>query len=84
MSVEPGFYKHFKGNIYEVIGIGKHSETGEELVVYKGLYHGPHGYGAMWIRPVSMFLEIIERDGKKMERFMFISNEDAFKELDKV
>ncbi len=77
MSVEPGFFKHFKGNIYEVIGVGKHSETGEELVVYRGLYNSPHGYGAIWIRPVPMFLETIERDGKTFPRFARISNEEA-------
>jgi hypothetical protein len=84
MSVEPGFYRHFKGNIYQVIGVGKHSETTEELVVYKGLYEGPHGYGAIWIRPVPMFLETIERDGKTMRRFAPISDAEAIEELDKV
>lgn len=77
MSVELGYYKHFKGNIYQVIGIGKHSETGEELVVYRGLYDSPHGYGAIWIRPVPMFLETIERDGKTMRRFAPISTGEA-------
>jgi hypothetical protein len=77
MSVELGYYKHFKGNIYQVIGVGKHSETGEELVVYKGLYDGPHGYGAIWIRPVPMFEETIERDGKTMRRFAPISTGEA-------
>ena len=57
MSVELGLYQHHKGNLYEAIGVGKHSETGEELVVYKALYDGPHGYGAIWIRPVSMWSE---------------------------
>lgn len=77
MSVKPGFYRHFKGNIYEVIGVGKHSETTEELVVYRGLYNSPHGYGAIWLRPIPMFLETIERDGKTMRRFDPISNEEA-------
>lgn len=77
MSVELGYYKHFKGNIYQVIGVGKHSETAEELVVYKGLYDGPHGYGAIWIRPVPMFEETIERDGKTMRRFAPISVGEA-------
>lgn len=81
MSVEVGYYKHFKGNIYQVIGVGKHSETGEELVVYLGLYDSPHGYGAMWIRPVPMFLETIERDGKTMRRFAPISREEAMSVL---
>jgi len=84
MSVEPGFFKHFKGNVYEVFGVGKHSETGEELVVYRGLYDSPHGYGAIWIRPVAMFLETIERDGKTMRRFAPISTEEAIEILNKV
>lgn len=84
MSVKPGFYRHFKGNIYEVIGVGKHSETTEELVVYRGLYNSPHGYGAIWLRPIPMFLETIERDGKTMRRFDPISNEEAFEALTKV
>jgi hypothetical protein len=81
MSVEVGYYKHFKGNIYQVLGVGKHSETGEELVVYLGLYDVPHVFGAMWIRPVSMFLETIERDGKVMRRFAPISYREAMREL---
>jgi len=81
MSVEGGYYKHFKGNIYQVIGVGKHSETGEELVIYRALYDSPHGYGAIWVRPVPMFLETIERDGKIMQRFAPISDQEAIDEL---
>lgn len=84
MSVELGYYKHFKGNLYQVVAVGKHSETGEEMVVYKGLYDSPHGYGAVWIRPVAMFLETIERDGKVMRRFAPISSEEAIEILNKV
>jgi hypothetical protein len=84
MSVESGYYKHFKGNIYQVIAVGKHSETTEEMVVYRGLYDSPHGYGAVWIRPVVMFLETIERDGKTMRRFAPISSEEAIETLNKV
>lgn len=67
-EIRLGKYKHFKGNEYEVIGIAKHSETLEEFVVYKALY----GEGELWIRPSSMFLETIERDGKTMPRFEYI------------
>lgn len=67
-EIKLGKYKHFKGNEYEVIGIAKHSETLEEFVVYKALY----GDGELWIRPSSMFLETIERDGKTMARFEYI------------
>ena len=54
------------------------------MVVYKGLYDGPHGYGAIWLRPVAMFEETIERDGKTMRRFAPISNEEATAILNKV
>lgn len=74
MTVEPGYYQHFKGNVYQVIGVGKHSETTEDLVVYKGLYDSPHGYGAIWLRPVDMFLEEA-RPG--IRRFTPISDEVA-------
>ncbi len=61
-----GKYKHFKGNLYEVIGIAKHSETLEKLVVYKALYEKEH---KLWVRPLKMFLETIIRDGKTFKRF---------------
>ena len=63
---KPGKYRHFKGTIYEVIGVAKHSETQEELVVYKS------SEGEMWVRPKAMFMETVERDGKTMQRFEFI------------
>lgn len=60
-----GKYKHFKGMPYEVIGVAKHSETMEELVVYKALY----GEFGLWVRPKKMFLENVTRDGKTFPRF---------------
>ncbi|MBT4935232.1 DUF1653 domain-containing protein [Candidatus Woesearchaeota archaeon] len=63
-----GKYKHFKGNQYEVLSIGKHSETLEEYVVYKALY----GEGTVWIRPKEMFLETVTIDGEEVQRFMFV------------
>ncbi|HAX73951.1 MAG TPA: DUF1653 domain-containing protein [Firmicutes bacterium] len=60
-----GKYRHFKGNEYEVIGIAKHSETLEEMVVYRPLY----GEGGLWVRPLSMWNESVERDGKVFKRF---------------
>ena len=60
-----GKYRHSKGKEYEVIGIAKHSETLEELVVYRALY----GEGQIWVRPLQMFLEEVEVDGKKVPRF---------------
>ena len=58
-------YRHFKGMEYLVMHIAKHSETLEEMVVYQALY-GEHG---IWVRPLSMFLEQVERDGKTFNRF---------------
>lgn len=62
-----GLYRHYKGNIYQVIGIAKHSETLEELVVYKATYQ-PEGEN-LWVRPKTMFEESIVIDGKKTKRF---------------
>lgn len=63
--IEKGIYKHFKGNMYEVIGIAKHSETLEEMVLYKALY----GEGGLWVRPCSMWEETVEYNGEKIKRF---------------
>ena len=63
-----GTYEHYKGNRYEVLGIARHSETLEELVVYRALY-GEHD---LWVRPLSMFLEQVEIDGQKVSRFTCI------------
>ena len=60
-----GKYRNYKGNEYEVIGVAKHSETLEELVVYRALY----GEGQVWVRPLKMFLEEIEVNGKRIPRF---------------
>ena len=68
--MELGKYRHFKGNEYEVLYIAKHSETMEEMVVYRALY-GEHG---VWVRPKAMFLEQITRDGKTFSRFEKISD----------
>lgn len=63
--MELGKYRHFKGNEYEVLYIAKHSETMEDMVVYKALY----GEGGVWVRPLGMFCEEITRDGKTFRRF---------------
>ena len=70
--IVPGRYRHFKGKYYEVIGIAKHSETEEEMVVYRQLY-GEHG---LWVRPASMWEETVVRDGKTYQRFTFVGDED--------
>lgn len=68
MDIKPGKYRHFKGNMYEVIGIAKHSETLEEMVVYRALY----GDGELWVRPASMWNETVQRGGKIFARFEYI------------
>lgn len=67
-EIKIGRYRHFKGNEYEVIGIAKHSETTEEMVVYRALY----GEQGLWVRPASMWNENVERDGKVYQRFTYI------------
>ena len=67
-----GKYRHYKGNKYKVEGVAKHSETLEEMVVYRALY----GEGGLWVRPKSMFLEIVEKDGKQFPRFDYIDKEE--------
>lgn len=67
-SIKPGRYRHFKGKEYEVLGVARHSETEEELVVYRALY----GDFGLWGRPVSMWNETVERDGKTFRRFTYI------------
>jgi hypothetical protein len=63
-----GIYRHYKGNQYEVIGFAKHSETLEDTVVYKSLY----GERGTWVRPLSMWDNPIEIDGKTVKRFEYI------------
>ena len=73
------YYRHFKGNIYRVLHIAKHSETLEDMVVYQAMY----GEGGIWVRPKAMFEEVIERDGKTLRRFEPISVEEAQVEINK-
>lgn len=68
MEIKPGKYRHFKGNLYEVIGVARHSETQEEMVVYRALY-GEHG---LWVRPAAMWTETVDRDGYHGSRFQYI------------
>lgn len=67
-SIKPGRYRHFKGKEYEVLGVARHSETEEALVVYRALY----GDFGLWVRPVSMWNETVDRDGKTFRRFTYI------------
>ena len=61
-------YRHYKGNEYEVVGFAKHSETLEDMVIYKALY-GDHG---TWVRPLSMWENPIEVDSKTVKRFEIV------------
>jgi hypothetical protein len=71
--MQTGIYEHYKGNRYEVIGTAIHSETLEEMVVYRNLYHSPnHGYGALWVRPKTMFEEETTVNGQTVKRFTFV------------
>ena len=71
--IKPGIYKHFKtGNLYKVIGVGKHSETLEDLVFYEALYDNKTS--KLWVRPLKMFTEeVTALDGTRKPRFTFIS-----------
>ena len=64
-ELKPGLYRHFKGNLYRLLYVAKHSETLEPMVVYQALY-GDHG---IWVRPASMWNERVERDGYCGPRF---------------
>lgn len=68
MDIKPGIYRHFKGNLYRVIGIANHSETLEPMVVYQALY----GAKELWVRPASMWNETIDKNGYRGPRFQYI------------
>lgn len=71
--VKAGRYRHYKGGEYEVIGCAKHSETEEDLVVYRALY----GLRGLWVRPLPMFEEEVMVDGTRVARFQFVGPMDA-------
>ena len=68
MEIQKGIYKHYKGNEYEVLMVAKHSETEEEMVVYRALY----GEYDTWVRPLTMFTEKVEVNGEMVDRFQFL------------
>ena len=68
MDIKPGKYRHFKGNFYEMIGVARHSETMEEMVVYRALY----GEQGLWVRPAAMWEETVDRDGYHGPRFQYV------------
>jgi hypothetical protein len=69
-SLKLGEYEHYKGKRYKVLGVALHSETLKELVIYKALY----GQGLTWVRPLDMFFEDIEVNGRKQKRFRFLKD----------
>ena len=71
--IKLGKYQHYKGNFYQVLGVARHSETTEEMVMYQALYE--FGKDVVWVRPLSMFLESVEFDGKIVPRFRFVEEE---------
>ena len=70
MELKKGKYRHFKGNEYEVIGLARHSETEEPMVVYRALY----GEGGLWVRPLSMWNEQVDREDYHGPRFSYIGD----------
>ena len=70
MEFKKGIYRHYKGNLYEVLYTAQHSETEEWMVVYRALY----GEKGVWVRPYEMFTEKIELDGRTVKRFIFVES----------
>ncbi len=71
MSLQPGRYRHYKGKDYIVLGVARHSETEEELAVYRTDY----GDRSLWVRPLAMFQEMVEIEGQPRPRFQYVSPE---------
>ncbi len=65
-AIPPGVYRHYKGGLYEVLDLARHSETEEPLVIYRALY----GERGLWARPAAMWNETVERDGARVRRFV--------------
>ena len=68
MELKTGKYRHFKGMEYELVGVARHSETEEPMVVYRALY----GEGGLWVRPLSMWNEQVDRDDYHGPRFIYV------------
>jgi hypothetical protein len=72
-EIKLGLYEHYKGHQYEVLGVARHSETLEEMVIYRALYDSSEfGSDALWVRPKEMFLELVKIEGREMPRFRFV------------
>lgn len=72
IGIQPGIYRHYKGKLYKVHGTCLHSETEEELVYYETLYENE--LSKFWVRPIKMFTESIEVNGKVIKRFEYVGN----------
>lgn len=72
-DLPPGRYRHYKGPLYEVIGVARHSETEEPLVVYRALY----GERGLWVRPLGMFTQSVVVDGRERPRFARVADEEG-------
>ena len=70
IKIKPGKYQHYKGNFYKVIGIVKHSESLEDLVLYECLYE--NDLAKTWVRPLQIFLEEVDVNGEKVPRFKYV------------
>ena len=68
-----GVYRHFKGNLYQLLDVARHSETGEKMVIYRALY----GERGLWVRPAAMWDEVIARDGRQYRRFTYVADDEA-------
>ncbi|GEA08378.1 hypothetical protein KUL42_31390 [Alteromonas sp. KUL42] len=68
--ITPGRYQHYKGNFYDVYEVATHSEDESKLVVYRPCY----GERALWVRPLDMFTESVEKDGKVLQRFAYVGD----------
>lgn len=72
MQLKKGLYRHFKGNLYEVLDVARHCETEEWFVVYRALY----GEKGVWLRPLENFCETVEKEGIKLPRFAYIGDQN--------
>ena len=73
-TIKRGKYRHFKGGEYEVVGIARHSESLEVMVIYKPLYELKKDELETWVRPIEMFFDTKEHQGKTVERFVYIGD----------
>ena len=76
MDLKPGIYRHFKGNLYQLLAVATHSETQEPMVVYRALY----GVRGLWVRPAAMWQEMVDRDGYHGPRFQYVGQPEDFPE----